>query len=158
MLLIALCACGGSGAAGPAPTSDAPATEVTDETAVADVTAVRTTGDAGAYTFYVTIRSDETGCDRYADWWEVLSEDGELLYRRILGHSHPSEQPFERSGGPVAVAADQQVLVRAHLAPGGYVGQVMQGSADGGFEVTEVADGFAAELEDDAPQPDGCAF
>ena len=64
------------------------------ETVHADVTAVSVAGEAGAYTFEVTVRSPDTGCEGYADWWEVVSPDGELLYRRVLLHSHVDEQPF----------------------------------------------------------------
>ena len=67
--------------------------------AIAAVEDVSVSGDPGRYQFAVTIRSDETGCDQYADWWEVVSESGDLLYRRILAHSHVDEQPFARSGG-----------------------------------------------------------
>lgn len=51
------------------------------------------------------MRSPDRDCGLYADWWEVVGEDGRLLYRRILMHSHPDEQPFTRPGGPVAIAA-----------------------------------------------------
>ena len=144
----ALVACGPSSPAGPAAaTGDG-----------ADVISVSATGTPGAYTFSVGVSSPETGCDQYADWWEVLRPDGELVYRRILLHSHVAEQPFVRSGGPVAVAADEVVWVRAHLHPGGYGGTALRGSAQGGFEVAESADGFAADLADAVPLPDGCSF
>jgi hypothetical protein len=52
--------------------------------------------------------------------WEVVDVTGEaLLYRRILGHSHVSEQPFVRSGGPVSATSDV-VIVRSHGNVGGY--------------------------------------
>ncbi len=124
----------------------------------ADVVGVGTRGDAGSYTFAVSVRSPDRGCDRYADWWEVLDSDGALLYRRILGHSHVDEQPFERSGGPVPIDADTTVFVRAHLNPGGYGGQLMTGTVVGGFETVTSAPTFAPEIEQAAPQPDGCAF
>ena len=76
----------------------------------------------------------------------VITPDGKLLYRRILAHSHVNEQPFERSGGPIAIAPDETVIVRAHMHPSSYGTQAMQGSPANGFEViTE-------------PQPDPCAF
>jgi len=80
----------------------------------ASVTNVTVTGSPGAYTFNVTIESSDLGCDQYADWWEVVRNDGSLAYRRILAHSHITEQPFTRSGGPVNVAENEFVTVRVH--------------------------------------------
>jgi len=109
--------------------------------------------------FSVTISSDETGCDRYADWWEVVSADGtQLVYRRILAHSHVSEQPFTRSGGPVDIPDDREVVVRAHMNPTGYGGGAMRGSVAGGFTEVVLDAGFGAALETAAPLPSGCAF
>lgn len=135
------------------------ASPVPDGEAVADVVAVRAV-EAGPdrWTFFVSVRSDETGCGRYADWWELDTPDGELVFRRILDHSHPSEQPFERDGGPVAVAADEPLVVRAHLAPGGFRGEAMEGSIEAGFATVELAPGFAPGVEDLPPQPTDCLF
>jgi hypothetical protein len=124
----------------------------------ADVTAVTVSGEPGAYRFSVTVASPDTGCTQYADWWEVLSEDGELLYRRVLQHSHVDEQPFTRSGGPVAIAAETAVIVRAHMNTGGYGGAALRGTAAGGFAAVELDAGFAAGVEGVAPLPEGCAF
>jgi hypothetical protein len=123
------------------------------------VTAVTATpqNDSG-YRLAVTIKSPDIGCDQYADWWEVITPDGELLYRRVLAHSHVNEQPFERSGGPVEIAPDQSVIVRAHLHPSGYGPQAMQGSPATGFAPITLADDFAVELAAAEPQPDSCAF
>lgn len=126
---------------------------------VADVSAVSVSGEAGAYTFSVTLRSPDTGCDQYADWWEVLGEDGSLLYRRILAHSHVDEQPFTRSGGPVDVQADTAVFVLGHMNVEGYGGEVYVGTPGGSFELAADFDpSIAAAVEAADPQPDGCAF
>jgi hypothetical protein len=124
----------------------------------ADVVSVEVTGSPNAYQFSVGIASPDEGCHQYADWWEVLSEEGELVYRRILTHSHVNEQPFVRSGGPVAIGADAVVVVRAHLHPGGYGGRVMRGTVQSGFEEVELGSDFAAEVEGAPPQPTECAF
>ncbi len=125
---------------------------------VADVTAVRVSGDPGAYQFSVEISSPDTGCEQFADWWEIVTEDGQLLYRRVLLHSHVTEQPFVRSGGPVDVDEDTVVIVRAHMNNGGYGGQAFRGTAGGGLEPVELAREFAADLEETPPLPDGCGF
>ncbi len=136
-----------------------PPTTTEDPGAVADVIGVSATGSDGAWTFAVTIRSDETGCDLYADWWELVTPEGDLVHRRILNHSHPDDQPFTRSSEePVDVVSTLELYARAHLAPGGYVGSVYGGTIDGGFSETPVTDGFAADLESVAPQPNGCLF
>lgn len=124
----------------------------------ANVTAVDVQGNEGAYRFAVTLKSDETGCAQYADWWEVLSDKGDLLYRRILVHSHPDTQPFTRSGGKLNIKAGEIVYVRAHMNNRGYVGDVFKGSAAKGFRRVETTPVFKKELEKQDPLPKGCAF
>ncbi len=153
-------ACAGGGAEPVPPAAPSPASPATGESApvAADVLAVSASGAPGSYTFSVTVGSPDTGCEQFADWWEVLTEEGALLYRRVLLHSHVDEQPFTRSGGPVAVDPGRTVLVRAHMSTGGYGGAVMRGSVGTGFEPAEAPSGFAAELASQAPLPQGCAF
>lgn len=129
-----------------------------DTSSFAEVINVSTSGSDGSYTFSVTIESPDTGCDQYDDWWEVLSEDGELLYRRILLHSHANEQPFTRSGGKVDVSASDVVIIRAHMNADGYGGVAMVGSVDAGFSQKTLATDFASDVEFQTPLPDGCAF
>ena len=128
----------------------------------ADVIAVKASGNPGAYSFSVTVQSPDTGCDQYANWWEVLDENGKLLYRRILFHSHVDEQPFTRSGGVVPIDENTTVLVRAHMHyPNdtyGYGGTVFKGTPADGFEAVDLPADFASELEQTPPLPDGCAF
>jgi len=103
-----------------------------DEQAV--VSNVEISGAENNYTFSVTIKSPDTGCEQYADWWEVFDRDGNLIYRRILAHSHVSEQPFTRSGGPVRVSKDQFIYVRAHMNPLGYGTSVFSGTIENGLQ------------------------
>ncbi|MGD1896535.1 MAG: hypothetical protein ACFB16_06225 [Phormidesmis sp.] len=117
-----------------------------------------TTNNANGYTFSVTIKSPDTGCDQYANWWEVITEDGNLLYRRILAHSHVEEQPFTRSGGPVEIEPDEVVIVRSRMYPTGYQSQAMQGSFSNGFETTTLPTDFAIELTETEPLPTDCNF
>jgi hypothetical protein len=124
----------------------------------ADVIAVQASGQPGAYQFNVGIRSPDKGCAQYADWWEVVSEDGKLLYRRVLLHSHVDEQPFTRSGGPVPIQADTVVWVRAHMNTGGYGGMAFQGSVKTGFKPAVPDSGFATGLAKQQPLPEGCDF
>jgi len=125
---------------------------------VAEIVSVSFSGSEGNYSFSVGISSPDTGCDQYADWWEVITEDGELIYRRILGHSHVNEQPFIRSGGGVTVNGDQTVIVRAHMNEAGYGIQVFKGSTNEGFEPFATDNEFANGLDLIEPLPTGCAF
>ena len=124
----------------------------------ADVTAVQASGVPGAYQFNVSVKSPDTGCSQYADWWEVVGEDGKLLYRRVLLHSHVGEQPFTRSGGPVPIQPDKVVWVHAHMNTSGYGGQALKGTVNAGFKPALPATGFATGLANQSPLPDGCAF
>jgi hypothetical protein len=160
---------GGTSSAGE--TSDAGAAGSADPMGVpyANVVAVVTSGSDGAYTFNVSVESADIDCTQFANWWEVLAEDGTLVYRRILEHSHTDENgasdsgapgnTFTRSGGPVPVGADDVVLVRAHMSTGGYNGMVMRGNVTDGFEqAPDIGSNFAANVEEAAPQPTGCDF
>ena len=142
----------------PTPSPVAASPQETASWMFAHVLSVEVSGSENAYQFAVEISSPDTGCEQYADWWEVLNEDGKLLYRRILTHSHVSEQPFTRSGGPVLIDVDSIVIVRAHMHPYGYGGVALRGSVNGGFEGIQLGVDFAPELESDDPLPDGCAF
>lgn len=65
--------------------------------------------------FDVTVRHDDDGWQHYANRWEVLSPDGEVLATRVLAHPHDNEQPFTRSLTNVRIPAGlSEVVVRAH--------------------------------------------
>ncbi len=120
--------------------------------------AVSVRGEPQAYTFAVQVRSPDAGCAHYANWWEVVTPDGKLLYRRILLHSHKDEQPFTRTGGPVPITADQEVIVRVHVHPEGYSRNALRGSAKSGFSPVLLAEQWGQDLARQAPLPDSCAF
>ena len=119
----------------------------------ASVVAVAASGAPNAYTFEVTVRSNDTGMDHYADWWEVVDARGRLAYRRVLLHDHADEQPFARDGGPVPIGRDDVVTVRVHVYPTGYSSEAMRGSVATGFSAHRLERGFAAELEKQPPLP-----
>jgi hypothetical protein len=138
-------------------TSDEQEIQETTE-GTASVTEVSVSGEENQYTFSVTISSTDLGCQHYADWWEVIDLDGNLLYRRILAHSHVNEQPFTRSGGPVEILEAIEIYVRAHMNSSGYGTKVFKGSISGGFTPTNLDSDFAKKLEETSPLPNGCAF
>ena len=80
----------------------------------------------GVYRFSVTVRSDDTGWGKFADKWEVVGPDGDVLGARVLLHPHETEQPFTRSLSGVEIPADvTSVRVRAHDKIEGYGGKEM---------------------------------
>jgi hypothetical protein len=104
----------------------------TEERGNADVLHVRAVqaGD-GRWTFYVTVEHPDTGWEDYANGWDVLTPDGEVLkpdpdslFTRLLLHPHENEQPFTRSQSGIVIAACvSRVLVRAHDLVDGYGGR-----------------------------------
>ena len=124
----------------------------------ATIVSVTTSGADTNYSFSVGIKSPDKGCNQYANWWEVISEDGNLIYRRILGHSHVNEQPFVRSGGSINITKDQVVFIRAHMNNSGYGTQTYKGSVANGFSSFITDQDFAKGIENNEPQPSGCAF
>lgn len=91
---------------------------------VVDV-AVEKTGTE-AFRFDVTIRSDDTGWDGYADAFDIVGSDGDVLGTRVLHHPHENEQPFTRSLTNVTIPVEvDRVTVRAHHSAEGHDGQVM---------------------------------
>jgi len=151
LLFILLISCGSS-----SETSTIQPPNQSGEKAV--VVSVTASGNENDYSFNVGILSPDMGCSQYANWWEVISENGDLIYRRILGHSHVNEQPFIRSGGSVSISKDQVVIVRAHMNTSSYGNKTFKGSVSGGFVAFETVQNFAADLATQSPLPSGCAF
>lgn len=91
----------------------------------ADVIGVKVQkGTGGTYSFDVTVKSDDTGWDKYADKWDVVGPDGKVLGTRTLLHPHENEQPFTRSLDGVSIPADvTEVTIRAHDKVEGYGGK-----------------------------------
>jgi len=90
-----------------------------------DVVGVKaSSGKDGTWSFSVTVRHDDEGWDHYADRWEVLEPDGEVLGTRVLMHPHVGEQPFTRSLGGVKIPKGvSEVVVRARDSVHGYGGK-----------------------------------
>jgi len=75
------------------------------------------------YTFHVTVQHEDNGWDHYADRWEILTPEGEIVAIRILRHPHIKEQPFTRGLPFVPVSKDiNEVTIRAHCSVDGFEG------------------------------------
>jgi len=74
--------------------------------------------------FDVSVKHSDEGWAHYANKWEVLSPDGDVLGVRELLHPHEDEQPFTRSLSGVRIPADlTEVVIRAHDLDHGYGGK-----------------------------------
>ena len=90
----------------------------------ADVLNVKITKtDADMYRFSVTVRHDDEGWDHYADRWDVLDEQGNILGTRVLMHPHENEQPFTRSMKLSVPMHVKKVTIRARDKKHGYGGK-----------------------------------
>ena len=79
---------------------------------------------SGSCTFSVTLEHADTGWDHYANLWEVVTLEGELLGARVLYHPHENEQPFTRSLSGVRIPAGlERVKVRARDSKHGFSDQ-----------------------------------
>ena len=67
------------------------------------------------WTVSVTLSHADTGWAHYADNWQVVDADGNVLGDRVLHHPHVNEQPFTRSLSGVKIPSDiKKVYIRAH--------------------------------------------
>ena len=74
--------------------------------------------------FTVTVKHADSGWDHYANQWEILSLEGEVLGVRILHHPHVNEQPFSRSLSGVSIPSSiKSVKIRARDSVHGYGGK-----------------------------------
>ncbi len=82
----------------------------------ADVIAATAEQDIrGTWTVSATILHADTGWEHYADRFDVLDENGNLLGSRTLFHPHVDEQPFTRALSALSIPDDvSTITVRAH--------------------------------------------
>ncbi len=79
--------------------------------------------------FDVTLSHQDTGWEHYADGWEIVDGEGNVLGTRILHHPHVAEQPFTRSLRHVMLPdGTRTVFVRVKCSQDGW--------KDSGFEVS----------------------
>lgn len=82
---------------------------------------------AQGYRIEVTVRHADEGWEHYADAWEVLSPEGEVLATRTLYHPHVDEQPFTRSLSGVRIPEGiDEIVVRARDSRHGYGGKTLR--------------------------------
>lgn len=70
---------------------------------------------SGTYRFDVTVLHADAGWDHYANKWDIVAPNGDVIDTRILHHPHDTEQPFTRSLTTDKIPDDlTHVIVRAH--------------------------------------------
>ena len=80
----------------------------------------------GVYNFSVTVSHGDTGWEHYADRWEIVDNDGNILQTRVLHHPHVNEWPFTRSLAGVEIPDHiERLTVRAHDSVHEYGGTVV---------------------------------
>ena len=122
--------------ASPVPPTERPATAVPSPAPEgkgnADVLHVRAVqASDGTWTFHVTVQHPDTGWEDYADGWDVLTPDGEVLkpdpgspFTRLLLHPHENNVPFTRSQSGIAIPEGVTLVrVRAHDLVDGFGGR-----------------------------------
>ena len=93
---------------------------------------------------WVKLQHADTGWKHYANRYDVLDMQGNLIASRVLRHPHVDEQPFRRRLGPIAILREvENVKVRAH--------DLVHGL--GGAEVTAEIPHAAGEALEQGSQP-----
>ena len=90
----------------------------------ADVLQAKATRSGAKWSFSVTVQHADEGWDHFADRWEVLTLEGELLATRVLAHPQVGEQPFTRGIAGIEIPeGTKEVVVRARDSVHGYGGK-----------------------------------
>lgn len=91
----------------------------------ADVIAVKMISQGlHRYDVSVTVRHADSGWDHYANRWDLIDVEGNIIASRVLLHPHVDEQPFTRGLTGVEIPAHiTRVTVRAHDLVHGYGGE-----------------------------------
>jgi len=78
----------------------------------------------GSWCFDTQVHHNDDGWQHYADAWQVLNQQGDVLGERVLFHPHNNEQPFTRRLCDVQIPNDvTMVTVRAKCNVHGFGGQ-----------------------------------
>ena len=98
-----------------------------DSLEFAQVTHVETTQKtSGNWCFNTSVLHNDQGWEHYADRWEILDLEGNVLGYRSLGHPHDNEQPFTRSRCKINIPPEMtKVVVRAKCNKHGFGGKAL---------------------------------
>lgn len=77
-----------------------------------------------SWCFHTTVRHNDQSWEHYADEWQVIDLEGNVLGVRPLAHPHDNEQPFTRSKCGIQIPQSiTKVAVRAKCNVHGYGGK-----------------------------------
>jgi hypothetical protein len=121
----------------------------------ADVIAVTAHCTAiGTCDFDATVLHADVGLRHYADRFEVLAPDGEVLGVRVLEHPHVHEQPFVRRLVGVEIPEGiREVTLRARDSQHGYGGREMRVKLEPPAETPKPPDASAERADTVSPAP-----
>ena len=83
-----------------------------NDATIVDVKILASGGD-NSFRIDVTLQHADEGWDHFANRWDVLNENGDLLGSRTLHHPHVNEQPFTRSLMLIIPESVKQVTIVA---------------------------------------------
>lgn len=98
----------------------------------ADVTNVYARKETnGTWTFHVSVNHGDVGLDDFADGWDIVTTDGDVVklepnhrFTKSLRAPHVDEQPFTRTRRGLEIPDGiEKVRVRAHDSNGGFGGK-----------------------------------
>ncbi|MFC1233542.1 hypothetical protein [Vibrio sp. F74] len=90
-----------------------PFSALAGEADIIDVQVSKTSKDT--YRFDVTVSHADSGWEHYANKWDIVDKDGNVLGTRTLHHPHENEQPFTRGLSDIHISSkNHSVTVRAH--------------------------------------------
>jgi len=73
-----------------------------------------TVAGGNQYRFEVTLEHEDENWEHFANRWEILDADGNILATRVLHHPHVYEQPFTRSLTTKIPDNLKKVTIRGH--------------------------------------------
>jgi hypothetical protein len=126
LALLLMTACGSAEPANTTssqPPTISPSSPAAGGAGCADVVAATIESAGSEFTISATVSSADTGWDKYADLWEVRTQDGKVIGERVLAHPHVNEQPFTRSLSGVAIPdGESQIVIAARDSVAGFCG------------------------------------
>lgn len=64
----------------------------------------------GSWNVSVTLKHGDTGWSHYANAWQLVDAQNNLLAKRVLSHPHVNEQPFTRGLSAVNIPKNIKVI------------------------------------------------